>query len=109
MSASLVTRLIERVAAIEGVRIRGITDPSRVGERCPTIAFTVDGRHPAAIARALGERGVCVWDGDYYAWELIRALGLADAGGMVRVGLVNYNTVAEVERLGDALEALVAS
>jgi cysteine desulfurase family protein (TIGR01976 family) len=104
---ALVARLIERVAAVPGVRIRGITDPPRLEERCPTIAFTMDGRHPADIARSLGERGIFVWDGDYYAWELIRELGLADAGGMVRIGLVNYNTAAEVDRVGDALEALV--
>jgi selenocysteine lyase/cysteine desulfurase len=105
----LVLRLIERVGAIDGVRIRGITDPDRAEERCPTIAFTVEGHHPRDVARSLGERGIFVWDGDYYAWELIRALGLAESGGMVRVGLVNYNTAAEVERLGDALEAIVAA
>jgi cysteine desulfurase family protein (TIGR01976 family) len=104
----LVLRLIERVGAIDGVRIRGIIDPDRAEERCPTIAFTIEGHHPRDVARALGERGIFVWDGDYYAWELIRALGLAESGGMVRVGLVNYNTAAEVERLGDALEAIVA-
>jgi selenocysteine lyase/cysteine desulfurase len=103
----LVTHLIERVDAIDGVRLRGITDPARSAERCPTIAFTVAGRHPRDVARFLSERALFVWDGDYYAWELIRALGLAESGGMVRVGLVNYNTAAEVERLGDALDALV--
>ena len=102
-------RLIERVGSVPGVRIRGITDPRRAEERCPTIAFTIDGRHPADVARHLGERGIFVWDGDYYAWELIRALGLADSGGMVRVGLVNYNTADEVDRVGEALETLVSS
>jgi selenocysteine lyase/cysteine desulfurase len=53
--------------------------------------------------------GIYTWDGDYYAWELIRALGLAEQGGMVRVGLVQYNEAAEVERLGQALEELVAA
>lgn len=86
-----------------GVDVRGITDPSRFSERCPTVSFTVAGRHPREVAAFLGTRGINVWDGDYYAYELVRSLGLAGAGGMVRVGLVHYNTVAEIERLLDAL------
>jgi cysteine desulfurase family protein (TIGR01976 family) len=105
----LVGRLIERVGAVRGVRIRGITDRRRAEERCPTIAFTMEGRHPAEVARHLGERGIFVWDGDYYAWELVRALRLAESGGMVRIGLVDYNTAAEVDRVGDALEELASA
>ncbi len=105
----LVRQLIERVSAVPGLRVRGITDPARASERCPTIAFTIEGHHPREIATFLGDRGIYTWDGDYYAWELIRALGLAEQGGMVRVGLVQYNEAAEVERLGQALEELVAA
>jgi cysteine desulfurase family protein (TIGR01976 family) len=104
----LVLRLIAGVTAIPGVRLYGIAEPARVGERCPTIAFTVAGRHPRDVARSLGRRGLFTWDGDYYAWELVAALGLAGSGGMVRVGLVQYNTDAEVDRLCDALEDIAA-
>jgi cysteine desulfurase family protein (TIGR01976 family) len=106
---SLVRQLIERVTAVPGLRVRGITDPGRATERCPTIAFSLDGHHPREVSCFLGERGIYTWDGDYYAWELIRALGLAEQGGMVRVGLVQYNETAEIERLGEALEELVAA
>jgi cysteine desulfurase family protein (TIGR01976 family) len=105
----LVWRLIERVSSVPGLHVRGITDPARATERCPTIAFTIDGRHPRDIATFLGDRGIHTWDGDYYAWELIRALGLAEQGGMLRVGLVHYNRLEEVERLGDALDELVGT
>ncbi|HKZ91363.1 MAG TPA: cysteine desulfurase-like protein [Candidatus Limnocylindrales bacterium] len=105
----LAARLIERVMAVRGLRVRGIIDPSRSAERCPTIAFTIEGHHPRDIARHLADRGIHSWDGDYYAWELIRALGLAERGGMLRVGLVHYNTDAEIERLGDALDELVGA
>ena len=104
----LVLELIERVGAIRGVHIRGITDPARVDERCPTIAFTLDGHHPRDVAAFLGRRAISVWDGDYYAYELIRTLGLAETGGMVRVGLVHYNTPSEIDRVVEALEELVA-
>ncbi len=64
---------------------------------------TIRGRWPRSSASA----AISVWDGDYYAWELIQALGLAESGGMVRVGLVHYNTPAEIDRLVAALISLV--
>ncbi len=102
---TLIPPLIEGLVST-GVDIRGIIDPSRFDERCPTVSFTMPGRHPQEIAAFLGARGINVWDGDYYAYELVRALGLAEAGGMVRVGLVHYNTLAEIERLVEALGEL---
>jgi cysteine desulfurase family protein (TIGR01976 family) len=98
--------LISRVGGVPGARIYGITDPARAAERCPTIAFTVEGHHPRDVSRVLGDRGIYTWDGHYYAWELIGALGLSERGGMVRVGLVHYNTAGEIERLGAALDEL---
>jgi cysteine desulfurase family protein (TIGR01976 family) len=73
--------------------------------RVPTFAFNVEGRTPRAVAEALGAQEIAVWDGDYYAVEVMRRLGLAD-GGAVRAGIVHYNTAAEVDRLLAALEAL---
>jgi cysteine desulfurase family protein (TIGR01976 family) len=101
-------QLLENVSAVAGVTIHGITDPARAAERCPTVAFTLDGHEPAAVARFLGERGLYVRNGDHYAWELHRALGLAQTGGSVRVSLAHYNTVAEIDRLRAGLEELVA-
>jgi cysteine desulfurase family protein (TIGR01976 family) len=65
--------------------------------RVPTFALRFDGRHPTAVAEHLGERGIFVWDGDYYAVEVMRRLGLEE--GAVRVGFVHYNTADEVDRL----------
>jgi cysteine desulfurase family protein (TIGR01976 family) len=73
--------------------------------RVPTFAFTVAGRTPRSVAEALAERGLAVWDGNYYAVEIMERLGLADAGA-VRVGFVHYNTAGEVDRLLGALRAL---
>jgi selenocysteine lyase/cysteine desulfurase len=63
----------------------------------------MDGHSPREIATHLGRRGIAVWDGDYYAYELIRSLGMAESGGMVRVGLTHYNEPAEIDRLIEAL------
>ncbi len=106
---SLIPQLIDGLSAIRGLRIRGITDPGRVDERCPTVAFTLEGHRPQAVSRALGTRGICTWDGDYYAYELIRALGLAESGGMVRVGLAHYNTSDEIEALVEGVGEIAAS
>jgi cysteine desulfurase family protein (TIGR01976 family) len=73
--------------------------------RVPTFAFTVEGRSPRAVSELLGEREIATWDGDYYAVEVMKRLGL-EAGGAVRVGFVHYNTPAEVDRLLAALEEL---
>jgi selenocysteine lyase/cysteine desulfurase len=97
---------LERLAAIPGLRLYGVADPGRVDERVPTFAFTLAGHHPRAVAEHLARRAISTWDGDFYAWELIRALGLADAGGLVRIGLVHYSTEDEVERLAGALAEL---
>ena len=77
-----------------------------MGEMAPdvaTFAFTHARRTPREVATTLGDRGIAVWHGDYYAVELMRALGLADGGGAVRAGLVHYNTEHEVDRLLEAL------
>jgi cysteine desulfurase family protein (TIGR01976 family) len=73
--------------------------------RVPTFAFNVDGHSPRAVAERLGARDIAVWDGDYYAVEVMQQLGLAGAGA-VRAGFVHYNTAAEVDLLLAALEEL---
>jgi cysteine desulfurase family protein (TIGR01976 family) len=78
--------------------------PTMTG-RVPTFAFTLDGLPAGEAARRLGERGFAVWDGNYYAVEIMERLGLGEDGA-VRVGIVHYNTADEVDRLLDALAAL---
>lgn len=94
---------LERLASVPGLRLHGIVDPSRIDERVPTFSFTLGGHDPRAVAEHLATRAISAWDGDFYAWELVRALGLADAGGLLRIGLVHYNTIEEIDRLHEAL------
>ena len=94
---------LDRLATVPGLRVHGITDPARLDDRVPTFSVTLDGRHPHAIAEHLAARGISTWDGDFYAWERVRALGLDEAGGLLRIGLVHYNTLEEVDRLVEAL------
>jgi len=104
----LIWRLIEGLQAIPGLKIYGITDPARSGERCSTLSFRIEGWHPNEIAKFLGDRGIFTWDGNYYALNLSERLGVESKGGMLRIGLVQYNTMEEVERLLAALRECVS-
>jgi cysteine desulfurase family protein (TIGR01976 family) len=105
----LSTGTLDRLARVPGLHLYGITDPARVEERVPTFAFTLGGHSPRAIAEHLAARGISAWDGDFYAWELVRNLGLDDGGGLLRIGLVHYNTLEEIDRLVEALLELPRS
>ena len=103
---SLLRRLMEGLGAIGGVRVWGITDPARFDERAPTVAITLAGTPPRGAAEALGRQGIFAWDGDFYAQRLVERLGLAESGGLLRLGIVHYTTAAEIDRLLEALERL---
>jgi cysteine desulfurase family protein (TIGR01976 family) len=104
--ADLSRRFLDGLSSIPQVRLYGITETGRVDERTPTFAIRVGDQHPAETAKALAERGVYVWDGNYYALEIMERLGLEDSGGAVRVGFCHYNTLAEVDRVLDELESI---
>ena len=99
--------LATRLEGIKGVKILGLTEDADMDRRTPTAAISIAGTAPRAAAERLGERGIAVWDGDFYATGLIERLGLAPEG-VVRIGLTHYNTRAEVDRLADELEAIAA-
>ena len=98
--------ILDELETLPGVRIHEIIDRDRLAERVPTVSFTWGDRHPREIAAALGGQGVFVWDGNYYALAVTERLGLEGKGGMVRIGAVNYNTVREIRRLGEALRGM---
>jgi cysteine desulfurase family protein (TIGR01976 family) len=104
--AGLGQRLLRGLAGIPGVRIHGIADPARIAERTPTVAITIAGTTPRAAAEALGRQGIFTWDGDFYAQALIERLELSDSGGVLRLGIVHYNTPAEIDRLLEAVERI---
>jgi cysteine desulfurase family protein (TIGR01976 family) len=106
---ALYGRLHDGLAAIDGIRLYGITDPARFDQRTPTAALTVEGVPSSEVAAILGAEGIAVWDGDFYALGLVERLGLSDRGGLVRIGLTHYNTAAEVDRLLDVLRRVAAA
>jgi cysteine desulfurase family protein (TIGR01976 family) len=91
--------LVSGLSSIDGIEL--VPAPEH---RCPTLSFRIEGQHPAETARMLGDKGICVYSGDYYAYEFFQKLGLRESGGAVRAGIYHYTTAADVTRL---LEALV--
>jgi cysteine desulfurase family protein (TIGR01976 family) len=74
--------------------------------RTPTLSFTLSRLRPRQVAAELARRGVCAWDGDFYSRELFDAIGVNETGGAVRLGLMHYNTVDEVDHLIDSVSSL---
>lgn len=95
--------VMDGLDSIAGVHLYG---PDAGTGRTPTVAFTLEGLRPREIAHRLGEKGLFVWDGDFYATTLVERLGLAPTGGVVRVGQAPYNTEEEVNRLLQAVDDL---
>jgi cysteine desulfurase family protein (TIGR01976 family) len=91
--SALFARLLGGLAELDRVTLYG-----NAARRAPTAFFSVAGVAPRAVAEHLAVRGVNVWDGDNYAYELCTALGL-EPDGAVRAGLVHYNDVSDVNRL----------
>ena len=100
---ALLAAALDGLGAIDAVTLLGAAR-----DRTPTLMFTVAGHEPRAVAAALAEREVAVWNGNYYAWELERHLGLAPHGA-VRAGFVHYNERADADRLVEAVRIMAES
>jgi cysteine desulfurase family protein (TIGR01976 family) len=94
---ALARRYDDQVRRISGVRRWGTGFDE--GPRAPTVSITIDGVTAEAAARRLGEAGLLVWDGHFYALRAIEVLGLMERGGVLRTGFSMYNTPEEVDRL----------
>ena len=101
-------QFLRGAARVPGLRVYGITDIENLEQRTPTFAVGLDGLTPQEAATYLGERGLFVWHGHYYAVAVMERLGFLDQGGLVRIGFVHYNTAAEVDRTLDTLNDLAS-
>jgi cysteine desulfurase family protein (TIGR01976 family) len=105
---TLAAQLLAGLAEIPGVHIYGLTGEDDLARRVPTVAITIEGWTPRALAERLAERGIFCWDGNYYALTIMERLGLEGKGGALRIGMAHYNTAEEVDRLLTALREVAA-
>jgi len=103
----MMEKMIAGLLAIPSLKLYGISDPRRFENRCATIVVRIEGHTPLELATKLAERGFFTWDGNYYALNLTEQLDIERLGGFLRIGLVHYNTMEEVERLLAALREIV--
>ncbi|KAA3646682.1 MAG: cysteine desulfurase-like protein [Chloroflexi bacterium] len=96
--------LMDVFHSVPGLQLHG---PTNEKERVPTFSFTLEGWRPRKLAEALGEKDIFTWNGNYYALAVTERLGLEEQGGMLRVGAVHYNTLDEVETLGETIYKLM--
>lgn len=105
--AILGERLLTYLRDRNDIRIIGRRD-SDAQTRVPTIAFKAMGRDSAEIVTEMDKGAVGIRHGDFHSRRLIESLGLADHHGVVRVSMVHYNTIEEVDRLIEGLDRALA-
>jgi selenocysteine lyase/cysteine desulfurase len=99
-------RLLDGLSQRPRWKVWGITASDKLSWRVPTVSVTLPGRNAAEVAEFLAGQGIYVWNGNMYALALTERLGLEDAGGLVRLGLVHYNTADEADRVLQALDEI---
>jgi cysteine desulfurase family protein (TIGR01976 family) len=105
---ALAQKLIDGLSDINGLTIRGITDPKRLSERVPTVSFTVDGIAPETVVRQMNSENIFLWSGHNYAWEIVHQLGIPAEQGVVRIGIAHYNTSAEIDETLESVHRVIA-
>ncbi len=103
----LFERFVSGLLVIPGLTFYGIADAERFDQRTPTAAFRLAGKTPLEVGDYLGERGIYVWAGNFYALAVTERLGLESSGGVVRAGLAHYSTAEEVDYCLECLRELV--
>lgn len=106
---NLAVRLVEGLKSLSGVTVQGISQHDALDRRVPTVSFTHSDKGPEDLAQQLAARNIFVWSGHNYALEVARTLGVLESGGVLRVGPVHYNSVAEIDDFLLNLEELLAA
>ena len=101
--------MLEGLADIDGITVRGIAAADAMDRRVPTVSLPHENVAPDVIATAMAAQNIFVWSGSYYAVEPAKWLGIYESGGAVRVGPVHYNSVAEIDEFLAALPPTLAA
>jgi len=104
----LLQTMMAGLSEISGLKLYGISDPKQLEHRCATLVVRIEGHTPLELATTLGARGFFTWDGNYYAINVTEQLDVERLGGFLRIGLVHYNTMDEVERFLEALRQMAS-
>jgi len=101
----LAEKLRSGLKEIKGVKLYGPADDQA---KTTTVSFTMVDKNAGEIAKTLADKGIHVWDGDFYAEVLVNEVyKLGDVGGLLRIGFAPYNTEEDVDRTLETIRSLV--
>lgn len=101
----LLHQLLLGLGTMGSIHLHGQKDLKKLDERVPTVAFSHKWLKPRTLAEKLAEQGIFAWHGNNYALRLSETLGL-EPDGAIRLGILHYNTAAEIDRTLDVLAGL---
>ena len=99
----LMEKLLSFLKSKNNVKLIGKSTHLR-SERMPTVSFTVNNKSSLIIAQEAGRNGIGIRNGDFYAWRCLKGLGIDTNDGVIRISMVHYNSMEEVEKLIKFLE-----
>ncbi|WP_428257988.1 cysteine desulfurase-like protein [Gallibacter sp. Marseille-QA0791] len=103
--APLAEKLRKGLRRIEGVNVYG---PAEGQPRTPTVVFTMDNYSPEFVTKVFGSKAINSWNGDFYAIKAIKAIGLSESGGVIRLGLAPYCTEGDIDRVLSTVVSIAA-
>jgi len=75
--------------------------------RAPTISFISNNKSSKDISELLVKNNVATRNDNFYAWRCLKALGIDTEDGVVRISLVHYNNIEEVNKLIKVLKKVI--
>jgi len=74
--------------------------------RAPTISFTIKNKTSKEVSELLVANNIATRNDNFYAWRCLKHLGIDTKDGVVRISLVHYNSMREVNKLLSILKDL---
>ncbi len=103
---ALVEKVLSYLTSRNDCRVFGATRNDN-SNRIPTIAFRFDGRDSGAVSKEMDASKIAIRHGDFHSRRLVEDLGETGDGGLLRVSMVHYNTLEEVDSLCTAFDTIL--
>jgi cysteine desulfurase family protein (TIGR01976 family) len=96
---------LNKIWELKHVKVHGIKNTDDVNKRTPTFALTIEGKTSHQVAEYLAKHGIFAWSGHFYALDVVKSYDL-EKDGLLRIGLLHYNTKREIKELISVLRLL---
>jgi cysteine desulfurase family protein (TIGR01976 family) len=96
---------LNKIWELKHVKVHGIKNTNDVNKRTPTFALTIKGKTSHQVAEYLAKHGIFAWSGHFYALDVVRSYDV-EKDGLLRIGLLHYNTKREIKELVSVLRLL---